>query len=425
MQIYLLELFIRYCYRRITIFLPSSFVGHTRVCHSGVKDTLTEIRSAYWIPQGRSFVHKFVGHCVIFRRYSGPSYKPPPPPPLPKYRVQEDFPFMSVGVDYAGPLTVKHYAHSSYPKALTSGKPNAHISYSGKVCVCVFTCVSRAVHFEIVTDLTPLSFIRCFKRFVSKRGLPARIISDNGTTFKAAAKTIRNVFKHPKVQNYLSGVNVKWIFNIERAPWWGGFFECMVQLLKRCLRKMVGQAKLTYEEFLTSVTEVELILNSRPLTYMSATDLEEPLTPTHLINGRCLLTLPDHLCYLESDVDFSPSAKFTLNRRMKHLHSILDHFWRRWKKEYLLELRENHRYSSGKTQDQVSVGDVVIIHDDLPRGMWRLGVITEKIKGEDNAVRGAIVRIKSGRGPASFLRRPVQKLYPLEVKQREFNTQEY
>ena len=73
-------------------------------------------------------------------------------------------------------------------------------------------------------------------------------------------------------------------------------------------------------------------------------------------------------------------------------------------------MRENHRYSSGKTQDQVSVGDVVIIHDDLPRGMWRLGVITEKIKGVDNAVRGAIVRIKSGRGPASLLRRPVQKL---------------
>ena len=140
---------------------------------------------------------------------------------------------MSVGVDYAGPLTVKHYAHSSYPKTLTSGKPNAHISYGGKVWVCVFTCcVSRAVHFEIVTDLTPLSFIRCFKRFVCRRGLPVGIISDNGTTFKAAAKIIRNVFKHPKVQNYHSGVNVKWIFNIEWAPWWGGFFERTVQLLK-------------------------------------------------------------------------------------------------------------------------------------------------------------------------------------------------
>ena len=88
-----------------------------------------------------------------------------------------------------------------------------------------------------------------------------------------------------------------------------------------------------------------------------------------------------------------------------------------------MELRENHQYSSGKTQDQVSVGDVVIIHDDLPHGMWRLGVITLKIKGGDDAVRGAIVCMKSGRGPASFLRLPVQKLYPLEVKQKEFNAQ--
>ena len=71
----------------------------------------------------------------------------------------------------------------------------------------------------------------------------------------------------PEVRRFMSGVNVKWDFNIERAPWWGGFFERMVQLLKRCLRKLVGRAKLTYEELLTGVTEVELILNSRPLTY--------------------------------------------------------------------------------------------------------------------------------------------------------------
>ena len=63
-------------------------------------------------------------------------------------------------------------------------------------------------------------------------------------------------------------MNLRWSFNIERAPWWDGLFERMVQLLKRCLPKMVGQSRLTNVELLTSVTEVEMILNSRPLTYI-------------------------------------------------------------------------------------------------------------------------------------------------------------
>ena len=185
-------------------------------------------------------MHKFIGHCVIYTVTS-----------CHLHHCCQTLGFkkifsMSVVVDYAGPLAVKHYAHSSYPKALTLGKPNAHISYGGKVWVCLFTWVFCAIHFEIATDITPLSFIRCFKRFVSRRGLPTQIISDNGTAFRIAAKTIRNIFKHPKVQNYLCGINVKWIVNIEWTPWCGGFSERMVQLLRRCLRKMVRQAKPMY-----------------------------------------------------------------------------------------------------------------------------------------------------------------------------------
>ena len=75
---------------------------------------------------------------------------------------------------------------------------------------------------------------------------------------------------------------------MEHAPWWGGFFERMVQLMKKCLRKLVGRAKLSYDELYTAVTEVEAILNSRPLTYVSASDLDEPLTPSHLIMGKRL-----------------------------------------------------------------------------------------------------------------------------------------
>ena len=275
--------------------------AHQRVIHFGVKDTLTEVRSRYWIPQGQVFVRQYISRCVVCRRYSASSYKPPPPPPLPEFRVQRSFPFSAVGVDYAGPLMIKQ---DPYKKE----KQNTYVTCNGKAWVCLFTCcVTRAVHIELVTNLSSQSFLGCFKRFISRRGLPSRIISDNGSTFKLASRYLKSILEHPEVQHYMSGINVKWSFNIERAPWWGGFFERMIQLLKKCLRKLVGQAKLTYEELLTGVTEVELILNSRPLSYVTTDDFEEPLTPSHLINGRRLLNLPDHLCHTEPE-EFNPDS---------------------------------------------------------------------------------------------------------------------
>ena len=120
----------------------------------------------------------------------------------------------------------------------------------------------RAVHLDIVPDMTTTAFIRSLKRFTARRGLPRRIVSDNGKTFKAAARVIDTIVQHNEVQQYLAGVGVEWSFNVERAPWWGGVFERMVGMTKRCLKKMVGRAKLTYDELLTAVIEVEAVINS-------------------------------------------------------------------------------------------------------------------------------------------------------------------
>jgi hypothetical protein len=213
----------------------------------------------------------------------------------------------------------------------------------------------------------------------------------------------------------VSGLQIKWKFNMEIAPWWGVFFERMVQLLKRCLRKLIGQSKLTYEELSTSITEAELIINSRPLTYINADDLDEPLTPSHLIYGRRLMSLPDHFSYSESE-DYNPDGSTVLlTKRLMHLNRLLEHFWNRWRREYLVELRECHRRLYKSSSDVISVGDVVIIHDDSPRGFWKLGLVERLIEGRDNEVRGAVVRVKSGQGASSFLKRPIQRLYPLEV----------
>ena len=132
--------------------------------HNGVRETLTEV---IWIIRGRSFIRKVLHSCVTCRRYEGKSYPSPKPPPLPEFRIREAPPFLYTGVDLAGPVHVRC------------------LSNEVKIWICcLFTCcVIRAIHLEIVPDMTAQSFIRCFKRFTSRRGIPQVMVSDNGKTF--------------------------------------------------------------------------------------------------------------------------------------------------------------------------------------------------------------------------------------------------
>ena len=165
--------------------------AHATIKHNGVSETLTELRDKYWIVRGRSFVRKVLHKCVTCRRFEGRPHCPPPPPPLPAFRVKEAPAFTYTGVDYAGPLYIK----------------SSKGSRESKVWVCLYTCcVVRAIHLEVVPDLTAQSFIRCFKRFTARRGFPAMMVSDNGTTFKAASKMLQDIVKHPGVEQLLSRI---------------------------------------------------------------------------------------------------------------------------------------------------------------------------------------------------------------------------
>ena len=185
---------------------------------------------------------------------------------------------------------------------------------------------------------------------------------------------------------------------------------------------MIGRASFTRDELLTAVVEIEAVINSRPLSYVSATDIEEPLTPSHLIVGRKILSLPDYLGYVcdPGDEDFEVSAS-QLTKRMKHLASVLNHFWKRWRSEYLNELRESHRYVARNTKStHIATGDVVIVHNEsLPRGLWKLGRVQEVFPGADGLPRSALVRVASRNKQHTLLKRPVQLLYPLEISQPE------
>ena len=169
-------------------------------------------------------------------------------------------------------------------------------------------------------------------------------------------------------------------FNIERAPWWGGIIERLICSTKCCLKKVIGKAKLDFDELLTIIryrsTEVEMIINSRPLSYVTPDDLEEPLSPFHFLTSKRTMSIPDGL---STNQDWDEDIQITipkLSRRMRHLNTILNHFWKRWKGEYLLELRESHSHGcSGVQTSKISAGDIVLVHDEVPRALWRLAKV--------------------------------------------------
>ncbi len=374
---------------------------HKRMMHGGVKATLNEVRSKYWIVQGRSLIRGVIHKCTVCRRFQGRPYASPPAPPLPSFRVTEVRPFSYTGVDFAGPLYVRDTVGST----------------ARKVWLCLYTCcATRAAHLDIVQDMTTEAFLQCFRRFTARRGFPAQIISDNAKTFKAASRSVASLVETSTVRMFLSDLGIKWAFNVERAPWWGGFFERMIQTAKRCPRKAIGSARLTYEELLTIVVEIEMTLNSRPLSYISSEDLEEPLTPSHLLCGHRVLSLPDPVRV--EDTPDCTTTRDNLTRRMHHLSKILTDFWKRWRSEYLLKLRDMHRYFKPVrgVDSGINVGDIVVIHDErLPRGLWRMGKVEELLVGADGSVRCAMIKISSRDRSPIFVKRPLQRLYPLEL----------
>ena len=234
--------------------------------HNGVRETLAQFRSKYWITKGRQVVKKILSKCNICRRLEGPSYGNPEAPPLPEFRLSSDFAFSKIGVDYAGPM---------YVKGIYSESKDVH-----KVYISLYTCSSSgALHLDLVPDISSKAFVRSLERFVGRRGIPSLIISDNGKTLKG-----------PEVRNYIASKNIKWQFIVEKSPWWGGFYERMVRSVKRCLNKVLRNARLSYEELLTLLIQVEGVLNSRPLTYVYP-DQGEPLTRSHLVLGKRILTV--------------------------------------------------------------------------------------------------------------------------------------
>ena len=240
------------------------------ISHFGTEYVLSAIRQRFWIVHGRLSVKQIGRGCMVCKRRKA---KPNEPfmSALPSFRVEQgNPPFFKCGVDFFGPIAVK--------------QKRSRVKRWG----CIFVCMSvREVHIELVESLDTDSFINAMQRFINRRGRPSLIVSDCGTNFRGAVNELQiqiSKFDHSKVGNKMAKQQFQWLFNPPSSPHMGGVWERMIRTVKEAMFSIVKDRVLTDFQMLTLFSEVENIVNNRPLTYLSENHEDlEALTPNHFL----------------------------------------------------------------------------------------------------------------------------------------------
>ncbi|XP_045032722.1 uncharacterized protein LOC116934425 [Daphnia magna] len=362
--------------------------AHISVAHGRADRTLAEVRARYWVLKGREATKSVITTCLYCSRMRAKPFQPMMAP-LPAERVQPfSPPFTRIGVDYLGP----------FPISIGRRTENRWIA--------LFTCLStRAIHLEITPSMDVDSFLMAFTRFVSRRGAPTDVFSDNGTNLTAGERELREAvtrLNDVKIADQLAQKEIRWHFSPPAAPHFGGVWERLVRSCKEALRAILGQQTVKEETFATVVIEVEGLLNNRPLTDLGADPQEfEPLTPNHFLLGRPNPHLP-------ADV-IDPEIK-CFRRRWFHAQQIVDQVWSRWLREYLPTLTTRNKWT--RSQNNLEVNDMVLMVDPKsPRGHWPICRVARVLPGSDGVVRAAEIITKSGK----TFTRPVVRLCRLEA----------
>lgn len=367
---------------------------HEDRLHEGQSGLLAAVRQKFWITNARSVIRKVIYDCIKCFR-TKPRIIQPLMGDLPESRVTISAPFELTGIDYAGPMYVKEGRYK--PKVV-------------KAYIALFVCLTtKAIHLELVSDLTTEAFLAALDRFVNRRGMVRKIFSDNATNFVGASKELRQLremfndqYERGKINDFLINREVGWEFIPPRSPNFGGLWEAGVKIVKSHLTRTLGNTTLTFEQLSTVLTHIEAIVNSRPL-YAASSDPNDPqpISPAHLMLGRRLdpVAKPSYLNV--------PANRLS---RWQYLNQLRDHFWSKWSREYLSTLQSRAKWT--RKHPNIEIDTVVLLaEDNQPPQNWKLGRIVAVFPGNDGVVRVADVKTSTG-----VFRRAVSKLAPLPLQ---------
>ncbi|GAB0086366.1 hypothetical protein DMENIID0001_004160 [Sergentomyia squamirostris] len=371
---------------------------HRRLKHAGPQQLLYSLRGRYWILSARVMCRQVVRGCLICFRMRPPIHTQIMGE-LPSQRVSDPIPFVATGIDFAGPIFIRrgHYATVTLIKTY----------------ICVFVCLAtRAVHLEVVSDLSTEAFIACLRRFIARRSTPTDLYSDNATNFTGASRELNRLFSQSQSQAEIlteaANLKINWHFQPPLAPHHGGLWEAAVKSMKHHLHRVMGTEKFTLEELHTVVTQIEGIMNSRPLTEMSG-DPSEPraLTPGHFLIGRPIMDFPSPA------LTHIPVGRLDTWQRVQRL---VQEFGRRWRRDYLTALQRRTRWQ--RASPNLKIGDVVVVFEESsPSLKWPLGRIVDIHPGPDRRVRVVTVQTAKGeyqRSIGKISRLPTEELTPCD-----------
>ena len=354
--------------------------------HVGSEWGLAMLRNKYWIIAARSILRNVRRTCVSCQRF----HKAPEQQKMadlpPERLVAGPVCFLNVGVDLFGPFFV------------VVGR--AAVKRYGAL----FTCLSaRAVHLEVVYTMNTDSFVMALMRFICRRGIPLKMLSDRGTNIVGAETELNAAWCDVDTEALTLAARNKgidWKFNPPKASNMGGVWERQIRTVRSCINPILrNQSSLDDETLHTSFVEVENLINSRPLTKVSADPEDGILTPNHL------LILQDNVKYSAQELDLGAVYR----RKWKRVMQIRDQFWKMWTTRYLQDLQLRQKWH--QESPEIAVDDVVLqVEAGLPRGVWPLAVVTSTKTSHDGRVRS--VDIKTTK---SNYTRPVNKLVKLEL----------
>ncbi|XP_055527010.1 uncharacterized protein LOC129719642 [Wyeomyia smithii] len=350
-----------------------------RLFHAGQQLLVASVRERFWPTAIHSLARRII-HEYVDCFKNKPRILEQLMADLPPERVTPSSPFLKVGVDYCGPFMI------SYPNR--RARPV-------KCYVAIFVCLTvKAVHLELVTDLTTEAFLAALKRFVARRGKPQLIMCDNATTFVGAKRELAELYHLFRSQQFQDSItkqavkdDIDFRFIPPRSPNFGGLWEAQVKSFKNHFRKTIGLRTLNIDEMQTALAQIEAVLNSRPLTPVSSDPNDfEALTPGHFLVHRPLTAIP------EPDLQDIPINRLSMWQRAQ---SVTQQLWKKWSTQYLSDLHNRTKWT--KKRDNVAVGTMVLLKDDnAPPLKWKLARVTKIFAGTDGNIRVVTVRTKDG-----------------------------
>lgn len=312
---------------------------------------------------------------------------------LPSSRLQPEPPFTHIGIDCFGPFLVK--------------ERRSEVKRWGLLLTCLY---SRAVHVEVLVDMSTDSLINALRCFICLRGNVKTIYCDHGTNFIGASnelhKELQAMDANSSVTKYLRENQIDFKLNAPLASHAGGVWERQIRNIRAVLNGMMSgkyKSRLDTASLRAELYEAMAIVNSRPV---AVNDLADPQTP--------VLT-PNHLLTSKSTAIPSPPGNFdnteVYGRKMwRKVQQFAEEFWETWKGDYLTQITKRQRWE--RPQRNLQNGDIVLLIDDnAPRNLWAHGLVDTSISGSDGRVRRVKVRMPNG----SILERPIQKVIVLQT----------